>query len=158
MQPRQQLNEYLKQSVEGVAQGDLILILYEAGITCLNLAKRKILEQETEGAHNALVRATNVVRELMASLNMEKGGEIAQNLLRLYAYINRRIMESNARKETSGIDEALMLFSRLQETWREAVKVHQESNGALKRPDTPNPGSVSAPRDEASIKRINIRG
>ena len=130
MQAKQHLNQYLKQSVEGVGQGELILLLYEAGITFLNMGKVKIQERDIEGAHNALVRAINVVRELMASLNTERGGEIARNLLSLYAFINRRIVEANSKKECAGIEEALFLMEQLKETWAKAIKIHQENSAS----------------------------
>jgi len=153
MQPKQHVQQYLKQSIEGVGQGELIVLLYDAGITFLNTGKLKIEENDIEGAHNALVKAVNVVRELTASLNTDKGGEIAKNLLSLYAFINRRIVEANARKEATGIDEALVLMTQLRETWNKAVRMHQ-ANGN---------GKPSAPiqvgeKPEPAAKSISIRG
>ncbi|MBI4774889.1 MAG: flagellar export chaperone FliS [Deltaproteobacteria bacterium] len=157
MQPKQHVQQYLKQSIEGVGQGDLIVLLYDAGITFLNTGKLKIGENDIEGAHNALVKAVNVVRELTASLNTEKGGEIAKNLLSLYAFINRRIVEANAKKDATGIDEALVLMTQLRETWSKAVRMHQANGNGVKN------GKHSAPvqageKQEPSAKSISIRG
>ena len=157
MQPKQHVQQYLKQSIEGVGQGDLIVLLYDAGITFLNTGKLKIGENDIEGAHNALVKAVNVIRELTASLNTEKGGEIAKNLLSLYAFINRRIVESNTKKETTGIDEALVLMTQLRETWGKAVKLHQANGNGVKNGKTITPDQVGE-KPEPSAKGISIRG
>ena len=157
MQANQQVQQYLKQSIEGVGQGDLIVLFYDAAITFLNTGKLKIVENDIEGAHNALVRAVNVVRELTASLNTEKGGEIARNLLSLYAFINRRIVEANTKKETTGIDEALVLMTQLRETWGKAVKMHQTSGNGVKNGKSPTPDRPGE-KPEPSAKSISIRG
>jgi flagellar protein FliS len=157
MQQKQHVQQYLKQSVEGVGQGDLIVLLYDAGITFLNTGKNKIVENDIEGAHNALVKAVNVIRELTASLNTEKGGEIAKNLLSLYAFINRRVVEANTKKETTGIDEALVLMTQLRETWGKAVKMHQANGNGVKNKKSSAPDQAGE-KPEPPAKSISIRG
>jgi flagellar protein FliS len=157
MQQKQHVQQYLKQSIEGAGQGDLIVLMYDAAITFLNTGKIKIQEKDIEGAHNALVKAINIVRELTASLNTEKGGDIAKNLLSLYAFINRRIVESNTKKETTGIDEALVLMTQLRETWGKAVKLYQTNGNGAKNVKPANPDQMGE-KPEPSVKSISIRG
>jgi flagellar protein FliS len=67
--------------------------------------------------HNNLQRAQDIVRELNGALNMEQGGEFATNMRRLYDYLERRIWESNVKKNSTGIGEAIRHLSVLRDAW-----------------------------------------
>jgi flagellar protein FliS len=53
---------------------------------------------------------------------MQQGGEIAENLYRLYDYMNYRLVDANMEKDLSGIIEVRDLLSTLREAWVEVVK------------------------------------
>lgn len=67
--------------------------------------------------HNNLQRAQEIIRELNYALNMEKGGECAATLRRLYDYFDRRIWESNMRKRRDGLDEVIGHLTVLRDAW-----------------------------------------
>ena len=45
------------------------------------------------GATTAVGRVTSIVHELNATLDMEKGGEIAENLRSIYRFLERHLVE-----------------------------------------------------------------
>ena len=53
----------------------------------------------------------------MVSLDMEKGGEIAKNLLSLYTYIKKEIFTANINKDPKPIENVVKYLAELQEAW-----------------------------------------
>ena len=94
-----QQNAYRKASVNTLDQNKLIVMLYDGAIKQAGFAVEHIKKNEIEKAHNALVKAKNIVSELMSSLNMEKGGEVAKNLKSLYAFMFSQLIEANMNNE-----------------------------------------------------------
>ena len=86
-----QKNAYRKASVNTLDQQKLIIMLYDGAIKNSGFAIQHMEKKEVEKAPIALVKAKNIVSELMASLNMEKGGDVAKNLKSLYAYMFRQL-------------------------------------------------------------------
>ena len=67
--------------------------------------------------HNNLQRAQDIIRELNGALNMQEGGEFAANMRRLYDYLERRIWESNLKKNSAGVGEAIRHLTVLRDAW-----------------------------------------
>ena len=70
---------------------------------------------EQIGKH--LVKAQDIVTELMVALDFERGGEIARNLFSIYMFVNRRLMEANVKKERDSLLGIEQLLSELREAW-----------------------------------------
>ena len=64
-----------------------------------------------------MVKAKNIVSELMSSLNMEKGGEVAKNLKSLYAFMFSQLIEANMNKESKPVVTVIGLLKELREAW-----------------------------------------
>ncbi|MGB4006903.1 MAG: flagellar export chaperone FliS, partial [Halanaerobiales bacterium] len=73
------------------------------------------------GANNKLKKTGDIISELMVSLDMEQGGEIARNLYNLYDYMNRRLIQANIRKDPGLVDEVITLLTSLKESWEEVI-------------------------------------
>ena len=89
---------YKKRQIESATPGQLVVLLYEGAVDHLNRAELSYKEtgpERIEKFHNSLIACQNIISELMVSLDMEKGGEIAKNLFRLYEYINNRLIDAN---------------------------------------------------------------
>ena len=105
----------------------LIIMCYEGIIDCLNLAKEKIKEKDYEKKANAIIKAQDIINELMCSLNFEIRGEIAGNLESLYNYMLRRILQGDLNKDVRPIDEVIGMLNELLSAWRElALKPESE--------------------------------
>jgi len=94
---------------------------YEGIIDNLKLAKEKIKEKDYEKKAKAIIKAQDIINELMCSLNFEKGGEIAGNLESLYNYVLRRILQSDLNKDVKAIDEVIGIFTELLSAWQEVA-------------------------------------
>jgi len=67
--------------------------------------------------NNNLQRAREIIRELDFALDLDRGGELAMTLHRLYEYFDRLIHSSNLKKQRAGIDEVIRHLTVLREAW-----------------------------------------
>ena len=113
------LSAYRQTRVKTASQGKLIVMLYDEGLKQLQFARDELArpQPDLESVHNAIVKAQDVITELMVSLDFEKGGDIAQNLFHLYMYFNQTLVDANISKDTAGISEVYKHMSELREAW-----------------------------------------
>jgi flagellar protein FliS len=112
---------YRQTSVKTATQGRVIVMLYEEAIRQIDLALDGIAAQDRrlDRINNAILKAQSIVTELMVSLDMENGGEIAQNLFRLYMFFNDRLMEGNVKKDAAPLKEVKNLMADLRDAWKQ---------------------------------------
>ena len=113
------LRDYRQTRVKTASQGQLIVMLYDEGLKQLKIAETELgrSQAKLDVAHNAIVKAQDIITELMVSLDFEKGGDIAQNLFHLYMFFNQRLIDANLGKESSAIREVHDLMAELREAW-----------------------------------------
>ncbi len=58
-----------------------------------------------------------ILNGLRASLNLEEGGNLAQNLYALYDYMARRLLHANLNNDSAALDEVLNLLSEIHGAW-----------------------------------------
>ncbi|WP_408955698.1 flagellar export chaperone FliS [Natroniella sp. ANB-PHB2] len=103
-----------------ISQAELLLMLYNGAIKFSQTAKEDFYQKKFEDANQKLNRVQAIINELSSTLDMENGGEIAENLNNLYEYMNRRLIQANIRKDTEIIEEVIGLLMDLKEGWEEA--------------------------------------
>lgn len=114
--------KYKNTQIETSNQEKLLLMLYDGALNFLKQAKKGLKNNDYETTNNFLVKTQDIINELMATLDMERGGEIAQNLEALYDYMNRRLIEANINKEVEQIEEVEDMLKELRETWNQAIQ------------------------------------
>jgi flagellar protein FliS len=122
--------QYQEANLETASQGKLLLMLYDGAIRFLVTTQAALAEKRWVDAHQANVRAQDIIHELTFSLNME-AGDIAQNLFRLYEYMNWRLVQSNVRRDAAGVKEIEGLLRELRSGWSEAVKATPGQAGSV---------------------------
>jgi len=115
------LRAYRQTRVKTASQGQLIVMLYNEGLKQLKTAEREFRSKQPqlELVHNAIVKAQDIITELMVSLDFEKGGDIAQNLFHLYMYFNQKLVDVNLTKDASNLNEVCSLMESLRDAWVE---------------------------------------
>lgn len=123
----QHYTAYKETGIKTASQGKLIIMLYEGAVRQLNSAlswideNGKIEAASIEKFHNNIVKTQEIITELMVSLNMEQGGDIAQNLMALYRYFNRELMDIIITHDRSKVSSIVNLLSELHGSWSIAV-------------------------------------
>ena len=111
---------YLRNQVQTASPEKLLLMLYDGAIRFLGQAEAACGEREWEKTNNFLLRAQEIITELICTLNPE-AGEVAGQLGSLYEYMLRRLGEANVKKEAGAISEVKGLLAELREAWQEAA-------------------------------------
>lgn len=116
---------YLQVATQTASPGHLVLMLYEGAIRFLEHSLQGFQmddpAESNQTINNNILRAQAILDELSGALNLGEGGEFASNLRGLYSYLDRRLQESNLRKEQEGIVEAIRHLSILRDAWREML-------------------------------------
>jgi len=113
--------QYQQNSIKSADRGKLTLILYENAVKFIKQATKFIEEGKLQEAHKAIIKSQEIIAYLSDTLNMDY--EISNNLYSLYAYMNRRLIEANIKKDRVILAEVLALVSDLRETWQEAIRI-----------------------------------
>lgn len=115
-------SKYLESKILTASREQLILMLYDGLLRFADAGKRAIIEHEWEDANKNLIRCQDIVLELAYSLDKEQGGEVAENLARLYHYAYKHLVTANIQHQPALIDEVITIFQELREAWSEAMK------------------------------------
>ncbi|EHM09856.1 flagellar biosynthetic protein FliS [Thermanaerovibrio velox DSM 12556] len=113
---------YRANQVQTATREQLLLLTYDIGIRACHGAIEAMGRSDIEGANDNLKRAQAVVRELMVTLNLEQGGEVARSLMGLYDFFYNRLVEANVKKDPSLVREVLGMLEELRKTWAEAIE------------------------------------
>ncbi|MCB1172703.1 MAG: flagellar export chaperone FliS [Leptospiraceae bacterium] len=116
------IEAYKSTEIGTANQGKLIVMLYDGAIRFLGIAMDHMEPRSYDTVNNNIVKAQDIITELMLSLNMEDGGEIAQNLFNIYAYLKKRLLEANMQKDSTILGEVVKLMSELREAWDEIAE------------------------------------
>jgi flagellar protein FliS len=113
-----QLAAYKDNTVSTQNKGRLIVLLYDGAIKFLKLAIKEMESgnQETKGQY--INRAADIITELNAILDMEKGGEIAVNLRKLYNFMSDRLTQANIKQDPNMVRDVIKLMEELNQGWR----------------------------------------
>ena len=122
--------QYKNTQIQTATPGQLILLLYEGGIKFCKLAKVSIEENNIMNANNYIIKAQDIVSELMNSLDMKSGIEIANNLYSLYDYMLTKLIDAKLKKNIDDLEEVQKLLEELRDSWKIAVK----NTGGVKGP------------------------
>jgi len=123
----QALSAYRETRVRTASQGTLIVMLYEEAIKQIGMAISYLdgdfrkEPSRVEKVNNHVIKSQEIITELMASLDMEAGGEIAKNLLSLYTYFNQQLLEANVEKSPEKMIFVKNMMDQLRLAWVEVV-------------------------------------
>ena len=115
---------YQQNSVNTASPGELTLMLYNGCLKFIHQAKKAIMDKNIEAKNTNIQKAQNIIQELMVTLNMDV--EVSQNLMSLYDYMNRRLIEANIKNDTAILDEVEDLVTEFRDTWKEVIQVNRQ--------------------------------
>lgn len=106
-------------SVHDASPHKLIALLFDACQENLAIAKGAIERKEIKKKADAIKKAIDIVVRLQASLDFEKGGQIATKLDDLYTFCTNRLALANAVNDTTMIDEVFRVIAEIKAGWSE---------------------------------------
>lgn len=143
--------QYQTQQIMTASPAMLVFMLFEKAISSLQEAIKAIENKEIEARWRANGRAMEIISHLQMTLDMQKGGEVAANLDRLYSYMLTRLPKVDIRNDAATAAEVIRLLEPLRESWRELAKQGEQpvkdaaraaaalASRAAATPSAPNP-------------------
>ncbi len=109
----------------------LVIALYEGGISAVQEAQRCFVTGDILARSNAVTKGINILAELQISLNHDKAEakELSANLEQLYGYMQQRLLAAHMQKTPEPLVEVEGLLRTMLESWYAAAK--QQQNEAL---------------------------
>lgn len=122
------IKNYKRIEVESATPGKLLLMLYDGAIEYSKLASQYIKDNNEIESMHYIGRVQAIITELMNSLNLESGGEIAMNLFALYEYMLFSLIEAGKSKALDKVLYVQELLEGLRDSWNKAIKGGIEEN------------------------------
>jgi flagellar secretion chaperone FliS len=136
--------QYNQVQIKTATKGKLIVMLYQGAIRFMKKAIILMEKKDMEGKGNQLIKAQDIVLELLYALDegmVQSGNELALNLQRLYLYSYRRLVHANVTLDTEAVEEVISLMNNLLSAW-EQVAVADGAN-SLEQPTPATSVSLS---------------
>lgn len=105
-------------------QGTILIKLYDGAIRFLNLAQKGITEGRINVRGEKISQTMAIITELHCALDMDQGGEMAQNLASLYRHLINRLTVANRHNDLHALMEVKEILLTLKEGF-EAVVMQQ---------------------------------
>ncbi|MFW6138706.1 MAG: flagellar export chaperone FliS [Spirochaetota bacterium] len=115
------IHNYRETQIKTASRGKLIVILYDAMIRSLDIAIENIPKKKYDVVNNHIIKAQDIISELIVSLNME-AGDISKKLLNIYTFLNNKLIEGNMTKRTEPLKFVKRMACELREAWNQIVK------------------------------------
>ena len=131
--------QYSQVQIQTANKGKLIVMLYQAAIKFMKKGLLALDKNDMEAKGNALIKAQDIILELLYALDQEMldtGNELALNLQRLYLYSYRRLVQANIHLDRKVIEEIIGIMTNLLEAWETVAAGDGGGDGSA-----PNPSS-----------------
>ncbi|MEO8620959.1 MAG: flagellar protein FliS [bacterium] len=106
---------------QGPSRNELVPNLYAALAAALQTMERAMVERNATDKANALVAANAVVFELIASIDFERGGELAPRLTALYSYFSSELLHIGRTGDRQPIGALMDMIGLLTERWEDSA-------------------------------------
>ncbi|WP_085505956.1 flagellar export chaperone FliS [Thalassobacillus devorans] len=114
------IQAYQTNSVETASPGELTLMLYNGCLKFIKLAGKAMEMKNYEQKNIHIQKAQKIIQELMITL--DQGASISKEIMPLYEFINRRLLDANLNNDLIILSEAQDLVTELRDTWKEVIR------------------------------------
>lgn len=120
-------DRYLVQRIQGASPEQLVVILLEGAQRFLNQATAAIRNRDIPGKARSINKVSAIVEELTVWLDLEKGGEVATNLARVYDWWLHELFEASQANNPDRLDHLMHQMSDIRGAWED---LHRQRAGA----------------------------
>ncbi len=113
---------YFQTKVSTTDQGQLLLLLYDGALKFLQQAREKMLEKDYAAKGILISKVIDIINELTNTLNLEKGGTLAENLNNLYFLCTTRLLQANLKMNVEQLDNVADILSGLRSAYAEIIE------------------------------------
>ncbi|MBW9461019.1 flagellar export chaperone FliS [Kluyvera sichuanensis] len=112
----------VESAVMSASQQQLVSMLFDGALSALIRARLFMQDGNLQGKGLSLSKAINIIENgLKIGLDEESRDELTQNLLSLYAYMVRRLLQANLHNDTGAVEEVENLMRNIADAWKESL-------------------------------------
>jgi flagellar protein FliS len=111
---------YRQNAILTASPEKLVVLLYEGAIRHMEKCRQGLTDPATcrdAATGESLGKAYSIVGELRTALDHEAGGEIAQDLDRLYDFTLEQLHQANVTRKPEPVEHGLRVMRTLKEGW-----------------------------------------
>ena len=120
---------YHQNSVNTATPGELTLMLYNGCLKFIKQGKQGILDKKLEEKNTNIIKAQNIIRELMITLNTDI--DVAKPMMQMYDYILSRLVEANIQNSIEILDEVEGYVVDFRDTWKQIIQLQRQKQYAV---------------------------
>jgi flagellar protein FliS len=132
---------YQRNSIVSAEPIDLVAMAFHHIFADVAKARECFATNDPQGRGKAITSAWEILAELYRMLDRERGGDIAEQLGRLYDFAMRRLLEAHSGKNPAALDEAEGALTPLAQAW-DSLRAHANPSTPVETP-TPADGNWS---------------
>ena len=112
----------VESAVMSASQQQLVTMLFDGVLSALVRARLFMQDNNQQGKGVSLSKAINIIENgLRVSLDEESKDELTQNLIALYSYMVRRLLQANLRNDVCAVEEVEGLMRNIADAWKESL-------------------------------------
>lgn len=119
-------NQYKENSILTASPEELTLMLYNGLVKFIMRGMDSIEKSDIQEANKNIIKAQDIITELMNTLDMQYG--LSASLNSIYDYMFRRLIDANVAKDNEILEEVLGFARILRDTWEQAMKISKHQN------------------------------
>ncbi|WP_010631898.1 flagellar export chaperone FliS [Sporolactobacillus vineae] len=125
--PNNAYKVYQQNSVLTATPGELTLLLFNGCLKFIRQGRGAILNKNYEQKNKVIQKAQAIITELMVSLDSKQ--PVAKDMMSLYDYIHRRLIEANVKNDITILDEVEKLVADFRDTWKQVIIINRKEQG-----------------------------
>jgi flagellar protein FliS len=111
------LKEYQRADTMGKSHLDLLIQVYDGAISSFQNARQAYRDQDNQKGYEHLEKGRRFLTHLYTTLDYDQGGEIAENLGKLYTFLISQIEIVQATKDISKLQNSIKVLENLKTGW-----------------------------------------
>lgn len=112
----------VESAVMSASQQQLVTMLFDGALSALIRARLFMQDGNLQGKGVSLSKAINIIDNgLKMGLEEDSRDPLTQNLLALYAYMVRRLLQANLHNDVSAVEEVEALMRNIAEAWKDSL-------------------------------------
>jgi flagellar protein FliS len=129
----------LKQDIANADPHKLTLMLLQGALDRIAYAKGAMERKELVAKADFISKANAIIMHLRDTLDLEVGGEVAENMFALYNYMIERLNDAHFNNDLNMLDEVSSLLTPIRDAWvqipeeakQEAYEVQRQKRQAV---------------------------
>jgi flagellar protein FliS len=109
---------------------ELVVMLYDGALRFLGEAADAAGRGDIRGRAHGVSRTLAIIGELQSTLDLEKGGAVADQLDDLYTYLTSRLLDVALKQDATAIEEARKLLTPIRDAWSQIATQMPQAVGA----------------------------